>query len=191
MGEPVEDPYNEPWLLSRSLPGGARGWHRFSTGHVHSPPAILTRLFDHFAASPPVPGPPPPLPRSLLPCPTAFPLPFHRPTHPTPYIMGCLAMCCTKSFLFVINAIFLILGLALMAAGTYGMVYYAKYDFISTGGLAALIGLGAVVCFVSGCGVCGVVGKKEKRKVSGRRGGDEAEMWRRSRSEAGCMAVVL
>ena len=100
-------------------------------------------------------------------------------------------MCCTKSFLFVINAIFLILGLALMAAGTYGMVYYAKYDFISTGGLAALIGLGAVVCFVSGCGVCGVVGKKEKRKVSGRRGGDEAEMWRRSRSEAGCMAVVL
>ena len=84
-------------------------------------------------------------------------------------------MCCTKSFLFVINAIFAILGLALMAAGSYGMVSYAQYDFISTGGLAALIGLGAVVCFVSCCGVCGVVGAKDKRKVSGRCGGDVAE----------------
>jgi len=79
--------------------------------------------------------------------------------------MGCIAMFCTKTFLFLINGIFAILGLGMIGASAYAYSSYAGFtQAIDISSLLALAGLGAMVMFVSCCGICGIVGPKPKRK---------------------------
>lgn len=73
-----------------------------------------------------------------------------------------MCSCLGRTFLVLLNSVFVILGLGVMGAGAYGMVKFSEFsDVISMGALGGVVGLGVVIALFSALGAVGAC-KKNK-----------------------------